>query len=234
MNLDKYNLGKYNIKHFNSEDVEFTMHCAERIDMMANFSANIPIVMTAVENLKSLATLSVAIPFDLNLSEEFMISAKAEVALYIAMNCLEELRNKLSICKDISFEEDGKEEIVIECYVSKNIPFAESYVENFVVNEVLGNLNILMDNILLDEQLFVNANATQIDDETIKINLSLNKGDILRIDSDDFTVFLNDKNVFDLYQGGWLELSRGTESIEIDSVRKGKLKGKIVFRERFL
>ena len=68
----------------------------------------------------------------------------------------------------------------------------------------------------------------------MEINVQLKPGSELRIDTENYTVLLDGKNILYLQSGDWPELSRDLAYITIDSLSGGTLTGEIVYSERWL
>lgn len=234
MNLNKFNLSKFNIVGDSGEDIEFTMFCEEKVDITVTFSLNSSVLMTGTESLKTESKLTMAVPIDDKAHEEVFIEATGQIRVVVDMNCIEALKTTVDAYKNMDMQIDLQEEIRTKSYLSKDIEYAISYNEELQFKELRGNLDILMRSLFLDERLIVNTGSTFIRDDITKINVSLKNGETLEIDSDKFTAFKGENNVLDMYSGEWINISRELESITINSGSGGKLVGRVIVRERFL
>lgn len=78
------------------------------------------------------------------------------------------------------------------------------------------------------------ADADLLWEETVQIAVSMPPGSELRIDSGNYTVTLNGKNILHLQQGDWLMLNRELAALTIDSGTGSALKGSVIYTEKYL
>ena len=65
-------------------------------------------------------------------------------------------------------------------------------------------------------------------------NIEIPPGGRLVIDSDNYTVYLNNENAIHTYSGDWIKINRAFQSIEVDSGTSGDVDVSVLYRERFL
>ena len=68
----------------------------------------------------------------------------------------------------------------------------------------------------------------------ISIGVTIPPGGTLVIDCENYTVYLDGVNVYKFYEGDWLQLSRDTISVSVDSGTGGALSGTLSYVERYL
>ena len=68
----------------------------------------------------------------------------------------------------------------------------------------------------------------------ISIGVTIPPGGTLVVDCENYTVYLDGVNVYKFYSGDWLQLSRDTLSIAVDSGTGGALSGTLSYVERYL
>lgn len=68
----------------------------------------------------------------------------------------------------------------------------------------------------------------------ISIGVTIPPGGTLVIDCENYTVYLDGVNVYKFYEGNWLQLSRDTISVSVDSGTGGALSGTLSYVERYL
>lgn len=68
----------------------------------------------------------------------------------------------------------------------------------------------------------------------ISIGVTIPPGGTLVIDCENYTVYLDGVNVYKFYAGDWLQLSRDTLSVAVDSGTGGTLSGTLSYVERYL
>ena len=65
------------------------------------------------------------------------------------------------------------------------------------------------------------------------LHVTLNPGDELRLNSEDFTATLNGENVLHLQEGEWIRMSRDVSAMSITG-NGGELNGSLIYEERWL
>ena len=68
----------------------------------------------------------------------------------------------------------------------------------------------------------------------ISIGVTIPPGGTLVVDCENYTVYLDGVNVYKFYSGDWLQLSRDTLSVAVDSGTGGALSGTLSYVERYL
>lgn len=68
----------------------------------------------------------------------------------------------------------------------------------------------------------------------ISIGVTIPPGGTLVIDCENYTAYLDGVNVYKFYAGDWLQLSRDTLSVAVDSGTGGALSGTLSYVERYL
>ena len=68
----------------------------------------------------------------------------------------------------------------------------------------------------------------------ISIGVTIPPGGTLVIDCENYTAYLDGVNVYKFYEGDWLQLSRDTLSVAVDSGTGGALSGTLSYVERYL
>ena len=68
----------------------------------------------------------------------------------------------------------------------------------------------------------------------ISIGVTIPPGGTLVVDCENYTVYLDGVNVYKFYEGDWLQLSRDTLSVAVDSGTGGALSGTLSYVERYL
>lgn len=117
-------------------------------------------------------------------------------------------------------------------WASKNIP-TRLVPEAWTGARALGSKNIPA---LLSVWGVLTAlpSATTQTTETASFQLTIPPGGELRIDSDVFTVLLNNQNALHTQSGDWITVSRELLRVLIESASGGRLEGQLIYTERFL
>lgn len=232
-NLKPFNISKFNIPSLgDEEDIEISLYCYEKYNTTVTFSKNSLLTISASEKLITKNRVTISIPEDLDLNVILGIRSKLDSYITILGKYHEYLNFSSKLSEDINFKLDLSSDIKLNAYLSSNNNIILNSIENLKLKEAKGSLNITFRDLKLDENLITNFNSEILFNLLTEIDTRLNKGQKLVIDSNNFTAYLDDENVLDKFQGNWINISRDIESIEIKS--NGKIKGKIIFRERFL
>ena len=141
--------------------------------------------------------------------------------------------------------------ILAKCSFGKEMAGSETFSESLKANTNAGKdmkelvllSDQLMDNAELAKLIFtrisfgdnleMSSSAASSSEEITTISVELMPGDILEIDSEFYTVDLNGKNAFDIYNGEWVYLSRDVADVVISANGIG-LEAEILYRERYL
>lgn len=232
-NLKPFNISKFNIPSLgDEEDIEISLYCYEKYNTTVTFSKNSLLTMSASEKLITKNRVTISIPENLDLNVILGIKSKLDSYITILGKYYEGLNFTSKLSENINFKLDLNSDIKLNAYLSSNNNIILNSIENLKLKEVKGSLNITFRDLKLDENLITNFNSEILFNLLTEIDTRLTKGQKLVIDSNNFTAYLDDENVLDKFQGNWINISRDIESIEIKS--NGKIKGKIIFRERFL
>lgn len=231
--LTPFNLTGFNISESNyEEDLEFSMYCYEKYDTMITFSKNTPLQVICNEKVYTNIQLTMAVPERVNLESSLQVKANGEVVVVISINASEIIEAKGYLAEDIFDTLNLKTNFNVNGYVACDKEISFDWLNQLMVNPAHVGKDIIYKNILSHENLITNFNSTTLKNLVSKVQGRMWAGDQVIINSDRFTVYKNDTNWLYTYSGDWINLSREVESIEIKS--NGKLKGKLLFRERFL
>lgn len=234
MNLERFNLGAFNISEGSSEDIDFTMYCHERFETVVTFSLNTEMTIQATEHLNTNTRLTITLPIKFDLNAEIALIPTADSFVIIKADGAEGINAAITAITDISAEIDVQEEIDTNIYASTNIDFTAEGSAQLVATQIYAAKDISILPVLLSENIFTGFKSTILNNSIARINTTLRPGETLEIDGDTFTAYIGAKNVLEFYNGDWIELSRAIESLNISSATGGTLRGKVIFKERFL
>lgn len=234
-NLKPYNLSSFNISQSaHQEDIDLAMYCYEKYQTTITFSKNSIINVTCSEKVVNKTQLALAIDEPINLYATLNLKSNLIAYVVVEVNNNEKIIIDSNVYLNISDKVDSNETIGLRSHGVSNISFDVTFDENININPIDTALDLKMQNCIISENLITNFNSAVLSNLISSINVNLSKGQILEIDSDKFTVYLDDTNILDKFTGDWVNISRDVEAIEVSSLNKGKLKGKLIFRERFL
>lgn len=69
--------------------------------------------------------------------------------------------------------------------------------------------------------------------QIVHLDVTLNKGNILVLDSNNFNLTINDQNMLHLHRGDWITLDRNLVDFKMEAENGNKIDGKLVYNERF-
>lgn len=233
-NLDKYNLSKYNIGGSSSSDeILITMDCHEQLVTTVTFSLNTLIDATGSENLLNNVQATRAIMFGFNLENELGTNIKADLIAVIKTNCLETLNVIVNVFENISGALELEEDLKVDTHLSLNTKFNLTSNERLMTS-VFGGADVVTKSIFLNEALMVGVRTSLLNNSIFNLNITLQPGESVEIDSDLFTAYLLDENVLDQYHGDWVNIDRDSIALNVSSGSGGDLEGILIYRERYL
>ena len=222
-NLKPFNLSGFNIAGSHNEEVDISIYCYEKYETTINFSKNTLLTVTCNERLSNNIKLTLSIPENIDLEADLGFIPKLEFFINLESNFKESILSKVKI--------DVNNDFKVSCNAGLNSTFDFNLFENLYIKDLTFGKDILIKENINSEELLTNLKSTVLNNWITKINAS---GKRIEIDSDKYTVYIDEENALDKFSGDWIYLSRDIESIEISSSNNKKIKGKIIFRERFL
>lgn len=229
--LKPFNLSGFNISGSQNEEVDISIYCYEKYETTINFSKNTLLTVTCNEKLSNNIRLTLSIPENMDLEADLGVIPKLEFFINLESDFKEEVLSKVKLVEDISFEIDVNNDFKVSCNVGLDSTFDFNIFENLYIRDTSFGKDVLIKENINSEELLTNLKSTVLNNWITKINGS---GKRIEIDSDRYTVYIDEENALDKFQGDWIYLSREIESIEISSSNNKKITGKIIFRERFL
>lgn len=229
--LKPFNLSGFNISGSQNEEVDISIYCYEKYETTINFSKNTLLTVTCNERLSNNVKLTLSIPENMDLEANLGVIPKLEFFINLESNFKESILSKVKLAEDINFEIDINNDFKISCNICLDSKFDFNIFENLDIKDLTFGKNILIKDYVNSEELLTNLKSSVLNNWITKVNAS---GKIIEIDSDKYTVYIDEENALDKFSGDWIYLSREVESIEISSSDNKKITGKIIFRERFL
>lgn len=233
-NSTHYNLSNFNIYGEDNEEFDIVINCYEKCDITITFGINseIKLVCTEKININSNGALSYLENFNLNeninidtnlnvvVPEEFISYEHLKISSYISQNTNMKLK----------FDENIKN--IFNLQLNSNFNF--EFLENIKCDNLNLAENIYMIQRICNEDLYSNISSYILENKSFVVEVTINPGEILNINSSDFTAYLNEKNILEDYSGDWIELSRDLKSIDLNMFLKGKFNANVIFKERYL
>lgn len=175
-------------------------------------AAVVPYALQAGESLSFGAQGILAAPIEAAFGESMLMGAKLDADYSFAAQLADALGARTWLGADVSFFVDASDSLQIRALLGADIDYSA----------------------FLTEILSVLSDAASLEEATLSVNVSIPPGSQLRIDSENFTVTLDGKNILHLQEGDWIELERELWGILINTGSGGALSGELIYTERYL
>lgn len=169
---------------------------------------------------------------DEDLLEETYLESKINTCYSIKDELQENVYANAEACKNIFLVFELTDEIENDTYLGKNISLIESLSDEIAGSIFVGK-KIFIGSLLFDE---VNADisANVLEKEIAYLDVLIPPGGEIRIDSSLFNATLNGNNILHQYSGDWINVSRDTTTLAVQTATGGTLTGKLLLTERYL
>ena len=184
----------------------FYEELAQKIQAWRDFPAEIDFTEEMSKDITPSVFVSMAAHFREVIKAEPLISNNALIESFFS----EGIFSAMSFGNDLPFEQHFRDVIGALILGSKDLPFEQHFTES----------------------VFMTSMATMVEKETLVINVTIPANGVLRIDSETFTVTLNNVSILHNHSGGWINLDRDALEMAISSSRT--LNGELIYVERFL
>ena len=230
LGLEKLGLAKLNI--IGSSDIYENVNFQENIYTVINAGKNEQENLYFYEKIESLnPPLSVGIIESFSFDSQIKKVLSGKINIYENPNFQENINSEINTAKDIIDDVDFLENI------NQNINPNVNIYENLNLSEILNSNAKSSINILesIDFTEYLNAEITgyNLDISESRFTGTIQKGQILTINSNNYTAFLNLENVIDKYIGEWIFISPETFKINIQPLNQ-QMEIWIEYQELFL
>lgn len=230
----KYNLTPFNISGTDEQEPLITMHCSATVELSVSSYTDISLSMTGTNQVGMDALLSGGTPVEFSFGEEITSSGIVTSACVMQFQLDEKLGVNGRSSEDIMIEDPFEEELNCDVYVSEDIAFGNDFIEDFRFTTMLDKF-IDMVAMELSENLSINTQSTILDETIIAIPYRTYYNQNVTINSENYTVFCDGRNILDSYHSNaWIEIGRDTEKITVYSNNGIPIKGRLIYKERFL
>lgn len=142
------------------------------------------------------------------------------------------LNSKIHVTKDIYCDLELDTDFEVIANLAKDSNYSELFSDSLKI-ETRTTKDIRL-NLSFTDILNTSIMADIFDRNVTTINISIPPNGVLEIDSDNYTVYLNDENVFDTYTGNWIFLDRSVIELIVEVGNNRTVSGNIVYREMYL
>lgn len=230
----KYNLTPFNISGVDTQEPLITMHCSATVELSVNSYADISLSMTGTNQVGMHALLSGGTPVEFSFGEEITSSGTITSACVMQFQLVEKMNVNGRSSEDIMIEDPVEEEMDCNAYISEDIAFGNDFIETFESAVVLDKFidMVIME---LSENLGINTCSIILDETIIPVHCRTSSGRRVTVNSENYTVYCDGKNILDCYGSNeWIEIGRDTEKITVYSNSGIPVKGRLIYKERFL
>lgn len=230
LGLEKLGLAKLNI--IGSSDTYENINFQENIYSVINTGKNEQENLYFYEKIESVnPPLSVGIIESFSFDSQIKKVLSGKINIYENPDFQENINFEINTAKDIIDDVDFLENI------NKNINPNVNIYENLNLSEILNSNAKSSINILesVDFTEYINAEITgyNLDISESRFTGTIPKGQILTVNSNNYTAFLNLENVIDKYVGEWIFISPETFKINIQPLNQ-QMEIWIEYQELFL
>ena len=217
LGLEKLGLAKLNI--IGSSDIYENVNFQENINSVINTGKNEQENLYFYEKIESLnPPLSVGIIESFSFDSQIKKVLSGKINIYENPNFQENINSEINTAKDIIDDVDFLENI------NQNINPNVNIYENLNLSEIL-NSNAKSSINILESVDFTEYLNSEITGYNLEINESrftdiISSGQVLTVNSNNYTAFLNLENVIDKYNGEWIFVSPETQKINIQPLNQ--------------
>lgn len=230
----KYNLTPFNISGVDTQEPLITMHCSATVELSVNSYADISLSMIGTNQVGMHALLSGGTPVEFGFGEEITSSGIVTSTCVMQLQLDEKMNVNGRSSEDIMIEDPFEEEMNCDAYVSEDIAFGNDFIETFESAVILDKFidMVIME---LSENLGINTCSIILDETIIPVHCRTSSGRRVTVNSENYTVYYDGKNILDCYGSNeWIEIGRDTEKITVYSNSGVPVKGRLIYKERFL
>lgn len=220
----KYSLNPYGLQVGGTTDINLHMEADARFNCQVGFATDADLFFIANENINGTQTASLGYYEKLIGAEELDCTSNAHTGI--------SLRQELqaSLDPDIHWSK-----IIINGVMTDD--FVVALVDNAFADELDANaagVAIVSFEDSFSEVLGGHMSTSVLTQQIFIANVTIPPGGRLVIDSNLFTMLLNNENAIHLQKGDWITLDRKTVYLDVSSSTGGKLKGSIIYQGRYL
>ena len=188
--------------------------------------------MNFYDMLEQYSIAAAAIPEKYSLSETMQVESQGMIAFPIDANLCGNLNISPRVKANYSFSVDLVESLSHNANAGADIWFVAAFSDDLKQNAIAGTQ--IETGGIFSEMLTAQPDISRLEEEIALISVTVPPGSVLCIDSENYTVTLDGKNILHLQNGAWIVMDRSLYSISVDSGTGSDLSGEIVYTERYL
>lgn len=210
------------------------MHCSATVELSVNSYADISLSMTGTNQIGMDVLLSGGTLVEFSFGEEITSSGIVTSTCIMQFQLDEKLNVKGRSSEDIMIDDPFEEEIYCNTHISEDIAIGNDFIETF---ESVVALDKFIDMVTMElgENLGINTSSIILDETIIPVRCRTSSGRRVTVNSENYTIYYDGKNILDSYGSNrWIEIGRDTEKISVYSNGGMPVKGRLIYKERFL
>lgn len=214
-NLARFNLSRFNLPQQQTAIVFLQTDAYERITGVFAAANNLYLNTSATERLDASARMIQGILQSANSAERITATA-GMVALYVMeTNAQEVISAAVQAGANVYALTDAVEQLGADITIGADV-YAAAAAEEIVSGEFTLGANVYAANTGY-EILSAITEAEAANIFVMVLDVALEPGDTLIIDSDHYTVMKNGENALETHSGQWMQLNRNTRTVLVES-----------------
>lgn len=187
-------------------------NASESVQAQCNVNAGIKLVSQSVETISASCTAIGTVLMSTQSSENISAQAALGASISLSAAMTEAILAQTSLGAEHYIQMSAREEINADIAVACMVfpPVQNAY-------EIISAV----------------CNLEAVDIIEITIDVTINPGQTLVIDSDGYVVLLDGQNIVDKHEGRWLKLDRLIRSVQIGTGSNAELQSSILYTERW-
>ncbi|MCL2517602.1 MAG: hypothetical protein FWF15_03465 [Oscillospiraceae bacterium] len=168
---------------------------------------------------------------DLGFTEAVTANIIPSIFISLMANFREMIETEIYPANNVIIDNNFAEQVLVEIAFGGNFPAGRIDFREIVTALVWLSKDVPME-VDFTESVFMTSLADLVEKDTLTITVNIPINGELRIDSETFTVLLNNQNILHNHSGDWINLNRDSLDLSINSSRT--LNGELIYVERFL
>lgn len=234
-----FNLSGFNHNRFNTPEtiaaVRLRTNAYETVDGLFGIAQNVLLATNAAEQLNGTMNMLQGTLLQLSAidaAEAFEATVSLVATSNQTANASEQVGGRMRLGSNVYQSHGLVEELQARPLLGANV-----YLRSISEEELVAVVN-LGANVFSAADLYeIWAAVSEVENHDIRsviIDVTLKPGDVLVLDSDNYTVLHNGENIIHKHSGDWVHLSRNTRHIQVDAGNAGSLASSILYTERYL
>lgn len=228
----RFSLTRYSLPADDGTTVEVRANLYEFFKNASSFGSNAVLDGRFQEDIQAHSILTASNPLSFQAAEEIGCRASVLGTVPLVFSFMEDVEADTQLAENIFLREQPVESCRNSTRIGLNIWLTITPSAEVAADTQIGK-NVWCD-VAASEIVQSVMSLYTLEQETMRINVTVPAGGRLYIDCDNFNILLNGQNVLHLHSGEWISLDRDTVRLLVDSGTGGKLAGNLMAIERYL